>query len=126
MTERKESGMGNVRGRRLGDAIVGKSESDEGEATLSQAFDAVAMIAVLSRIAEEGGEAAEQANAALAALESGDPEGPELARVASQNNLGLGADPDAYRLKYDVSISIETRPHNQWVRVYTVKATPSG
>jgi hypothetical protein len=115
-------------GRRLGDAFEGRSEHDaDGDATLHGAFDAAAVAAVLWTIAEEGSDASQDARDALEALAEGHPDAGEMARAASEKAVALrDGDETPYRLKFDVDIEIETRPHNQWVRAFGVKASPKG
>jgi hypothetical protein len=123
--------MGKVIGRRLGEAFEGRSEHDDsGEASLHEAFDAVAVAAVLSAIAAGSGEAADMASAAIHALDDGDPGAGQLARDASAKAVeeaGGHQAPslDRLHMTFRVEIAIETRPHNQWVRAFSVKATPS-
>lgn len=119
--------MAKRKGGRLGHSFRGISEYDDsGDASLEEAFDAAATAAVLNAISEDGevtDEIQEAALAALAALEAGNPEANAMAIEVARAAMGVG-NPDRFQFTFDVKIEIETRPHNQWVRAFSVIAHP--
>jgi hypothetical protein len=121
--------MGRISGRLRDDGtLVGRSDFDGEDATLHEAFDALAMVKVLLQIGESetaSDKAKELAQKALELLDAGDPEAGQLARSSAEQAVADNdGDTSAYEIHLDdVTIDIVTRPHNQWVR--TFKTTTS-
>jgi hypothetical protein len=127
VSERKGRPVAKRKGGRLGHSFRGRSEHDDsGDASLGEAFDAAATAAVLNAITEDQevqDEIRAAAADALAALEAGSPDANERAIDASRLAVEQVGH-ERFEFTFDVQIEIETRPHNQWVRAFSVIAHP--